>query len=383
MNSMGDAVFAAHRRRLQDLPLPPITPEANSSNTMPLADPPAATAPAPATVASESRLHVATIADADYFEPCAVTFISLIEHCHRRADLVFHVILDRKTSVDGTNGSLGKLRSTLDAFGFREPDNLILHRVDRSEFAELMRMGAPLLPHLTDASFFRLALPELLGSQIRKVLYLDSDLIVRRDVTELFELPLGGNILAAVPERFAEGRLQDWQRPYFQAGVMLIDLAAWQEARISENTKAALQRYGKEIVLVDQDGLNISVDGRWRPLDRCWNHLHTSSGSFWSILLGRRTVIHCAGAFKPWLDGECPSLVRRRYRRWVLKTAWRNAPQPPLRLVTNLVFLCGCKPSFRNVFNSIPPCHWVAIQTRPFRQRLQTLLKKMRCCALP
>ena len=66
------------------------------------------------------------------------------------------------------------------------------------------------------SAFSRLLLGSILPKNISKVLYLDSDLLVTDDLTDLFELDLGDNYLAATRSCFSAGI-------GFNAGVLLIN----------------------------------------------------------------------------------------------------------------------------------------------------------------
>jgi len=67
------------------------------------------------------------------------------------------------------------------------------------------------MAHLSYAAYFRFFIPEVVEEE--KVLYLDSDIIVDGDLTDLFEIDLGDSPLAAVRD--------DLQRTNFNSGVKI------------------------------------------------------------------------------------------------------------------------------------------------------------------
>src|SRR5579862_2397997 len=92
---------------------------------------------------------------------------------------------------------------------------------------------------------FPLLLPEVLPPNLDRVLFLDADTLVLEDLATLWETPLDRHVLAAVPDSAipfcssvrgvknwrARGILSD--APYFNAGVLLIDLPRCRELNVT------------------------------------------------------------------------------------------------------------------------------------------------------
>ena len=55
----------------------------------------------------------------------------------------------------------------------------------------------------TTANYYRIKLPELLP-EVRKIIYLDSDTLVYKDLTEFFNYPIKGKYLVGMPEYVGE-----------------------------------------------------------------------------------------------------------------------------------------------------------------------------------
>ncbi len=199
-------------------------------------------------------------------------------------------------------------------------------------------------------TYARLLLPGLLPSTERRLLYLDSDLLVRADVRELWRTDLRGAAFGAVQDlgcltvseplyglrNFRELGLPADQ-PYCNAGVLLIDLPRWRAERISERVIEYVAANPDAVQWPEQDGLNAVAGSRWTALDPRWNSLvgslRTSSALSWSDdrvdqeTLARFTVdpaiVHFIGPEKPWK-------VRTRhpqddeYRKILRKTAFAS-----------------------------------------------------------
>jgi len=112
----------------------------------------------------------------------------------------------------------------------------------------------PIRDHITAGTYLRFLLPELLP-EVDKIIYLDVDVVVHRNLEALYDTPLEGTALAAMPDwpmlvgsltwptffipykgerlRFAAyvrqvlGLECDGTTNYFNCGVMIFDLAHW------------------------------------------------------------------------------------------------------------------------------------------------------------
>jgi hypothetical protein len=118
---------------------------------------------------------------------------------------------------------------------------------------------------------------------------MDSDVIVRCDITELWNQSIEGHVIAAVLDDgiktvSGEKGLPTWRNiglepdtPYFNSGVMLIDIDRWRDLAIGCRAMKYLETYTDQLVFADQDALNAVIAGDWRHLDPRWN---VTSGSY-------------------------------------------------------------------------------------------------------
>lgn len=98
----------------------------------------------------------------------------------------------------------------------------------------------------------RPALSKLLP-ELDTVLSLDVDTIVEQDISELFDLELGGNYFAAVREPGLSK-----EKPYFNTGVCLLNLKLWRETGKDDEMIRALNK--KRYQYVSQDCMNELCD---------------------------------------------------------------------------------------------------------------------------
>ena len=192
----------------------------------------------------------------------------------------------------------------------------------------------PVTMWVTDATYLRLALPEVVPDA-PVVLYLDVDLLVLRDLSALLTQPLDGVPVAAVRDplnpTLATGfGIPGWQalglppsREYFNGGVMLINLPECRRRGVFERSNRFAREMPQHILFWDQDALNWAVADEWYRLDRCWNTLSISPLiekfqdwkycaehilPFEQLLEDQDTaaILHFAGPVKPWAP-EYPS----------------------------------------------------------------------------
>ncbi len=145
--------------------------------------------------------------------------------------------------------------------------------VDLAGFAGLPTTSA-VGANVTAGVYARLLIGDLLPAGWDRVIYLDSDTITRHPLTELWTIDLRGNLLGAVRDDY----VPTWRQlglnpglPYFNSGVMVIDLDAWRRTRLGERAMRYLVEHRGQIRLFDQDALNAAAAGRWWQLDTVWN----------------------------------------------------------------------------------------------------------------
>jgi lipopolysaccharide biosynthesis glycosyltransferase len=205
--------------------------------------------------------------------------------------------------------------------------------------AEELR-GAHHMPTLSHATLFRLLLPALMPDELRRVIYLDSDVVVARSLRPLWEADLGDQLVGAVRDAgapFPAGPYgTDWQglglspsTPFFNAGMLLIPLDRWREEEIGAQALAVLRR--SQPRWGDQDALNVALQGRWTELGREWN-LQTpdvvGNGLAWALWTDAveaanadPAVVHYTERDKPW-HADTAHPLAWRWSEVLAETEW-------------------------------------------------------------
>ncbi|MDS2915845.1 glycosyltransferase, partial [Streptococcus pneumoniae] len=107
-----------------------------------------------------------------------------------------------------------------------------------------------------------------------KVLYLDCDLVVTRDLSPLFDLELGDYPLAAVKD--LGGQIYFGEH-IFNSGVMLINNRLWKQEEVRKQLIEMTNELHDKVAQSDQSILNLLFKDRWLALDFKYNciTLHT------------------------------------------------------------------------------------------------------------
>lgn len=155
---------------------------------------------------------------------------------------------------------------------------------------------------------------------LMRCVYLDTDLLVMRDLAEVMTLNLGGKAMAAVLDvgvrvNQDEGKMQQARlglssaETYFNSGFLVLDLDYWRENNVtSKIIDISIEK--KDILdSQDQDALNIIFDGNVLFLDSSWN---VSQYEKPSPLQGK--VVHLIGTIKPWHARYAQKFAEPYYR---------------------------------------------------------------------
>lgn len=127
----------------------------------------------------------------------------------------------------------------------------------------------------TKAALFKFEIPNLL-TQYDKVIYIDGDIIVRKDLLNLYKSNLGDNYVGAVGDsaKIYSGReIVKKCDKYFNSGVMVLNLKLLRKDNIPEKLYRQKQQM-KDMTLMDQDVFNIVLNPKVKLLPIKYNFLY-------------------------------------------------------------------------------------------------------------
>lgn len=132
-------------------------------------------------------------------------------------------------------------------------------------------------------TYLRLFGPYVVPPEVKRIIYLDVDMIVKADISGLYHTDIGNNIFGAVqdvgkivscswggvPNWKELGMQPDWK--YFNAGLLLINTEEWRKKDITRKVLQAMYDNMAHVNYADQYGMNVVLVEKWVELDPRWN----------------------------------------------------------------------------------------------------------------
>ena len=198
---------------------------------------------------------------------------------------------------------------------------------------------------LPTEAYFRLLLPELLPD-VKRILYLDVDMLVLDSLGELYRTDLGNNILGVVRDFPFTNDKNSWSyfllgefgNRYFNSGMLLMDLVAMRENNIVSRFMEFILKTSQHYLLGDQDAFNIFFFYNVKILEDKYNYIAENQKILQKTNL-EVVVMHYCGYSnpKPWLiynDGsEYVQPAIRLYREYQRKINKLISNNPKVLLV--------------------------------------------------
>jgi lipopolysaccharide biosynthesis glycosyltransferase len=257
-----------------------------------------------------SAIHVVTAVNDRFAEPLAVMLYSLLENKVSTNPVIIYII---NSQISEENKSA--LSNTVKRFN-AEIKYLTIDPTLYDDFV--------LNQHLTQETYHRISIPDLLEKNIEKVIYLDSDMIIKEDITEIWDIDIDHYFLSAVIDawqgvkrlRHADLSIPE-ESDYFNAGVLVLNLKKWREHNITNQIIDFMKKNQNIIRYPSQDPMNAILHDKWLQLDEKWNY-QSKRLYFFPELRIEPAVIHYTGNdSKPWWSSKHP--LRDEYFKYLEK----------------------------------------------------------------
>lgn len=160
--------------------------------------------------------------------------------------------------------------------------------------------------YYSKATYYRIYIPELFPN-FDKALYLDCDIIVKGDISKLYNINLGDNYIGAIPDgsipcvkEFQDYVINcvgvDKYQEYINAGVLILNIKKLREIKFEDLFISSLTLTTFDVAQ-DQDYINCICKGHIKFIGEEWNKMPISN----TISEEDINLIHYNLNFKPWL----------------------------------------------------------------------------------
>lgn len=227
------------------------------------------------------------------------------------------------------NGEIGACRIVVVCDNLRAQDKINIRQCALPTDVEFIDLTASALSKISSlptnsnwsrAIYARLLLPELLGSQAARILYLDADILILSSLRQLLTLDVKSFPLAAsggiAPEVASRLDLEPSIKT-LNSGVLLFDVENWNREQLSAKSLSVVSEKKALLTFFDQDALNIALSGNFLPLDVKWNN--NGRGE-----LSQVAVLHFTHE-KP-NSVRCLHPAKGLYLQYRKATPWANKP---------------------------------------------------------
>ncbi len=201
----------------------------------------------------------------------AVAVKSLLENASKDYDYKI-IIIYQDLSSENMN-KIKKLEtenSTIEFYPMKDELELI---TDRDE--NKLRCD-----YFTLTIYFRIFIADMFP-EYDKGIYIDSDIVVPGDISELYNIDLGNNLIGAstdhsiqdVPEliNWMENGIGVKKQEYINSGVLLLNLKLLRESKFGQKFLKVLNEFHFDTVAPDQDYINALCNGKIFYLDEAWD----------------------------------------------------------------------------------------------------------------
>lgn len=230
--------------------------------------------------------------DDSYAPFAAVAIKSLSDNASRKYRYKIHILF---TDLSADNRK---------KIGMLETENMKIEFFDVKEKMKKSGGNFHLRDYYSFATYYRFFIPEMFP-QYKKGIYLDSDIAVLGDISELYNIKLSDNLVAAVSDEivadmdafgeYVEKVIGTPREKYFNAGVLLMNLEKLREVDIELKLKKLMQLY-RFPVAQDQDYLNVLCADKVVYLDKSWNKTAYPE----SPKNAKPNIAHYKMNYKPW-----------------------------------------------------------------------------------
>ena len=235
--------------------------------------------------------------DDTYAPYVAVAIKSIIENASKENNYRI-IVLYQDLTVENMNriSKLSDDKFKIDFIYMKDEFKLITNRIENCYVR---------LDYFTLTIFFRLLIPDMFP-EYDKGIYIDSDVVVPGDISEMYNTELGDNLLGVCNDKsiidikiftdYIENAVGINKYKYFNSGVLLMNLKELRDKKFSDKFFELIDKYHFDCVAPDQDYLNAICKDRVVYLDDAWDAMPAKGRK----MIKNPKIVHYNLNDKPW-----------------------------------------------------------------------------------
>ncbi|GAA0287804.1 lipopolysaccharide biosynthesis glycosyltransferase [Gracilibacillus halotolerans] len=176
---------------------------------------------------------------------------------------------------------------------------------------------APIIKHFSIEMYYRLLAYKFLPAHLERILYLDPDILVINELSDLYNEDLEGYLYAAAYHDFAsvkEINKLRWRKydieAYYNSGVLLMNLEEQRKRIKEEDIFQFVEENRKKLILPDQDIINGLYSKFIKNINEIQYNFDARSYYYYrwmskntidlDYVMNHTAIIHFCGKKKPW-----------------------------------------------------------------------------------
>lgn len=282
------------------------------------------------------KIHFVLASDENYIDKLAVSLVSIFKF-HTENEIEIHILSNNilEGSLEKITEMSKKYHAVLNVYKVDDIEKLIGKKVN--------------IDHLSLAAYSRIFIPELLSSEIERVIYLDVDIILNSNLESLYRQDLNGKIIGGVKSIIdlsnSKNNIEEF---HINSGVILFDLVKCRNFDFVKKCLDFIRSHEGNLPFHDQTVINEVCKTNIYPLSLKYNVMsfvfYLNYKKFTSVYQlkdyyseeeynnARKNpnIIHMTSWVigRPW-EIECKHPYQKNYLEYLSITPWSKKPLIP------------------------------------------------------
>ncbi len=255
---------------------------------------------------NSSIYHIGFGVDEKYAKYAGVLMTNIVL-THLGQPIFFHIACDGLSAED---------RKRFDQFAVLYK-NVRVYLYDASKFLDSLNpISSKASPRLHRAVLLRVLLPIFVPKDVKRLLYMDVDMLCLDRLDELWRIDMKGMAVGATKSDSSTET-----RKRMNAGILLYDVPLWNKNNFSQKVVSCFQKYSEKMLAVEEDAINTVLKGDFFELSDRFSFLIEVNNPL-TINIGEDTAaLHFIKEAKPWTKG-CVPYIHDIYWRYVRQSLW-------------------------------------------------------------